>query len=252
MLVDLVMLSAVGSFGGSILRGNHPLLAVLFSLAFSQVSMAAVWAGLGNTSLPWRLAGLVGIVTVWSVALTREAADAVDLYVSDYWSLLLLGDALFILLILLVVRTRGGRLENCLKTNAKPEKFRWQFSLGHLFAWLTATAVALGLLQYTIDYDSLMAGQNWHGVLVMGLCNAVVSLLTLWLALGGKRLLSRVVVLCLALGGVFSLPFLYDSAAAYILIFWAVLWILQIVWLAAWLFVLRTAGIRFVWRDRGR
>ena len=250
VLVDLVMLSAVGSFAGGFFHWPHPLLAVLFSLAFSQVSMAAVWAGLSNTSLPWRLAGLVGVVTVWSVALARDAN--VGGYGRNDWGVLLLGHALFILSILLVVRARGGRLANRLKTKVEPEERRWQFSLGHLFAWLTATAVSLGLLRYTIDFDSPIAGRYWPEILVFGLCNAVVTLAALWAVLGGKRMVSRVVVLCLAAGGVLSLPLLYDNAIADIHISWAMLWILQIVWLAAWLFVLRTAGIRFVRRNRGR
>ena len=251
VLVDLVMLSAVGSAGGGFFRWPHPLLAVLFSLAFSQVSMGAIWAGLSDTSLPWRLAGLVGVATVWSVALAWEPVDAVG-YGRDDWSVLLLGHALFILLILLAIRAEGGRLANCLKTNAQPEERRWQFSLGHLFAWLTATAVSLGLLRYTIDFDSPIAGRYWPEILVFGLCNAVVTLAALWAVLGGKRMVSRVVVLCLAAGGVLSLPLFYDNAIADIHISWAMLWILQIVWLAAWLFVLRTAGIRFVRRNRGR
>ena len=127
VLVDLVMLSAVGSVPGGFFEWPHPIVAVLFSLAFSQVSVAAIWAGLSSTSLPWRLAGLVGVVTVWSVALAWEAADAVDGYGRDDWSVLLFGHALFILLILLAIRAEGGRLANSLKTDAQPGERRWQF-----------------------------------------------------------------------------------------------------------------------------
>ena len=251
VLVDLVMLSAVGSVAGGFFRWPHPLLAVLFSLAFSQVSMAAIWAGLSDSSLPWRLAGLVAVVAVWSLALAREVADAVSGYGKDVWSILLLVCALSILLILLAVRAEGGRLENRLKTNAEPKKVPWQFSLGYLFAWLTATSVALGLLRSTIDFDSPIADRHWPEILVFSICSAVVSLATLWAVPGGKWPLLRMAVLCLAAGGVLSLPLLLNSTRHNISLSWAVLWILQIVWLLAWLFVLRTAGIRLVWRDRG-
>ena len=249
VLVDLVMLSAVGSFAGGFFHWPHPLLAVLFSLAFSQVSMAAVWAGLSNTSLPWRLAGLVGVVTVWSVALARDAN--VGGYGRNDWGVLLLGHALFILSILLVVRARGGRLANRLKTKVEPEERRWQFSLGHLFAWLTATSVSLGLLRYTIDFNAPIAGRDWPETIEVGLCNAVVCLATVWAVLSGKRMVLRAVVLGLAAGAILSFPLMHDSELDTYLSL-AVLWILQIVWLLAWLFVLRTAGIRFVWSDRGR
>ena len=252
VLVDLVMLSAVSSVAGGLLQWPHPLLAVLFSLAFSQVSMAAVWAGLADTSLPWRLAGLVGVATVWSVALAREVAEAVSGYGRDVWTLHLLAHAFFILLILLAVRARGGRLTNRLKTNAEPQRHRWQFSLGHLFAWLTATAVSLGLLRYTVGFDWPIASHDWYETLVFCLCNAVLSLATLWVVLGGKPLVSRVVVLCLAAVAVLSIPFWHDSAMDEIHLSWALLWIPQIVWLLAWLFVLRTADFRFVWRNSRR
>ena len=251
-LVDLVMLSAVGSVAGGFFRWPHPLLAVLFSLAFSQVSVAAIWAGLSDSSLPWRLAGMVSVVTVWSVALAWEAADAVGGYGKDVWCMHLLVHALFILAILLTVRARGGRLTNCLKTNSKPQQRRWQFSLAYLFAWLTATSVSLGLLRYTIDFDLSISNRYWHEILGIGFCNAVVSLATIWAGLSGKRLMLRMAVLCPAAGGVLSLPLVLNSARGDIRLSWAVLWILQMVWLSAWLFVLRTAGIRFVWRDRGR
>ena len=252
VLVDLVVLSAVGTFPVGFLRWPHPLLAVLFSLAFSQVSMAAIWAGLSETSLPWRLAGLVGVVTAWSVSLERAAGTAVVGYGREVWSVRLSAQALFILLILLADRAGGGRRANRLKTNAEPDRRRWQFSLAYLFAWLTATAISLGLLRYTVDYGSLMAGRYWDDIIGLGICNTVVSLATLWAAPGGKRLVSRVVVLCLAAGGVLSIPFLLNSAVGDFHFSWTVLWIPHVVWLLAWLFVLRTAGIRFVWRDRGR
>jgi hypothetical protein len=247
VLVDLVLLSAVGSLGGGLFRWPDPLLAVLFSLAFSQVSMAAAWAGLSETSLPWRLAGLVGVVTVWSVALAREAADAVDGYGRNDWSVLLLGQALFILAIVLVIRVRGGRLANRFKPNAEPQEGRWQFTLGYLFAWLTATSVALGLLRYTIDYDSLTAGRRWDEVCLVVLSNTAVSLATLWAALGGRGPAWRAAVLCLTTGAVISCSLLHDGAMDEMCLYWALLWVLQIAWLLAWLFVLRTAGFAFVW-----
>jgi hypothetical protein len=252
VLVDLVMLSAVGSYGAGFFQWPHPILAVLFSLAFSQVSMAAIWAGSSYTSVPWRLAGLVGVVTLWSVALAWTAVGGVAGYGKDDWSVLLLGHAFFILWILTFVRAKGVRLAHCLKRSAEPEENRWQFSLGHLFAWLTATAIALGLLRYTIDFDSPTAGRHLDEIVLIGSCNAVVSLATLWAALSDRGLVWRVVVVCLAAGGVLSLPLLRGGGVDSSCFSWAVLWILQIVWLAAWLFVLRTAGIRFLRRNRGR
>lgn len=248
VLVDLVVLSIVGSAAGSSFRWPHPLTAVLFSLAFSQVSMAAIWAGLGETSLPWRLAGLVGVVTLWSVAL---AMDTVAGWGRDHWGVLLLGHALPILSIFLVIRARGGRLADHTRMNTKPEESRWQFSLGHLFAWLTATGVSLGLLRYTIGFDSLIADRYWYVILVFCPCNAVVSLATFWAALGNKWLVWRVVVLCLAAGVVLPLPLVSGGTMAAFHP-WVILWIPHVVWLLAWLSVLRMAGIRFVRRDRGR
>ena len=253
-LVDLVLLVAVSPVGVIFLQSpHHPLRAVLFSLAYGQVSVAAIWAGLGRTALPWRLAGPVGVAAFWSVGLAYALGGRDEGRTDIVVFLLLYG--LIILAISLVVRSKGGRLANRLKTDAKPEEPRWQFSLGRMFAWLTATAIMLGLLRYTVDYDTLMSGRYarfpWLIVSVAGLSNAAVSFATLWSVMGNRKPLLRWAVLCLAIaGGLSILPLQGYPVAG--LPFRTLRCLLQVVWMWVLLRVLRTAGIEFVWMDRGR
>jgi len=248
VLVDLVLLSAVGTFEYGSFDVPHSILAVLFSLAFSQASMAAVWAGLSDAPLQWRLAGLVGVVTLWSVVLASDLGGNATSHQSDDWSVLLLGQSLLILSVLLVVRSRGGRLVNCHKTNADPEERRWQFSLRYLFSWLTATAIALGLLRCTINYDSLIRGGNeWIEICLIGLINTAVGLATLWATMSLGRLAPRALAPCMTIVGSLALLLLTQLAIDYL--FWALLWLLQVLWVWVWLRVLQMAGVGFIWRE---
>ena len=189
---------------------------------------------------------------MWGVALAWTGVGRVEGYGKDDWSVLLMGHAFLILGILIFVRARGVKLTPFLKTNFEPEERRWQFSLGHLFAWLTATAVALGMLRYTSDFNSPTAGRHLNEIILIGSCNAAVSLATFWATISHRGLVWRVAVVCLAAGGVLSLPLLRGGGVDGSAFAWAVLWILQVVWLLVWLFVLRAAGIRFVRRNRGQ
>ncbi len=249
VLVDLVMLSVVGMMGGWFLVWPHPMLAVLFSLAFGQVSVAAVWAGLSGTVLPWRLAGLVGVVTLWSVALASELAGHPMDQQDHEWTVLFLAQVLPTLSIFLIIRARGGRLLDRRATETEPQERRWQFSLLHLFVWLTATAVALGLLRCTIDYDSIVNERHvWPEVWYIALSNSAVCLATVWATLGPAIPVLRVAVLCMVVTGVLS-PLLWFGGGSVII--FALLWLLQVLWIWAWLIVLHTAGIGFVWRNAG-
>ena len=157
VLVDCVALSMFGTGGRPeyIEHWPHPLLSVLFTLPFSQVGLAAIWVGLGVPSAPWRLMGGFLVVACWSLALAVTLGNDVPVgYTSTHWTALLLGQTLAILVPLSIARASGVRLAHTPATDptrgTAVERTPWQFSLGYLLAWITAVAVVLGMVQYTI------------------------------------------------------------------------------------------------------
>jgi len=210
VLVDCVVLTIVGLDRWFPFQWSHPMLGVLFSLAFSQVSLTAIWAALGQKSAPWRLALAVLVLTGWSLALSATLPNVLRGYTATDWVAMLLSLTLVVLVPLSIARAVGlrmaesGELDALGSRNARRQ--RWQFSLGYLFAWTTAVAVVLGMFQYTVRIELLPVGRlPWIKIAVMGVSYGALAPPTLWAVLGTRCRILRIVMLCLATGAILGL-----------------------------------------------
>ena len=247
VLVDLAVMSAFYAVDYRDLQWPDPFLVVLFSLAFSQVGLVAIWAALGGTPLPWRLAGMVSVVALWSLGLAAAAEGSLTKSGKTDWTVLLLVHSLLFLAILLTVRSRGGWLLARTHVDSPSVRPRYQFSLGYLLAWLTATAIGLGMLRWSIDREDL----NWDpgywigNVAALSSGNLVLAFAALWSVMGTKSLIHRSLTMCSATAivtGLYWLVALQPDRFVGL----TVLSFLQAMWLVAGLGVFRVAGYRFV------
>jgi len=256
VLVDLVVWSIVLSDSGP----SPPPAAlvevarlVLPSLACAQVSLVAIWVALGGTSLPWRLVGLIVVVASWVglVAVARSAA-APEKFFETYGTVFLLSDAIAVLGPVAVARFAGVRLGTTTEILSTPDPLanrgRWQFSLGYLFSWLTAVAVTLGLLKWTIDYQvvpSLLA--QWDEMTVASVGSAAIALVALWTALGTRRPALRIGLL--GVTTVTAIAFYRLLGGLHLWLPAVLICLVQVFWLLASLGVCRVAGYRIVFRS---
>ena len=247
VLVDLAALLMVRAAGGADLEWPHPLLAGLFSLAFSQVNLVTFWAAMGRSILPWRLAALAAVVTLWSLALAVAARGAGLGYTSDDWTFLLAGPPVVLLVLLSFFRVRGWRLAHLDQVEPMEAKTPLQFTLGYLLAWITATAITLGMFRWTVDFELLIAGgYDWSvgpDVIAVILLNSGLGLATVYGVLGAAGMVFRALVILLSAGIAVIATTRLPNSPEYSQAF-AFLWLLEVLWLVAALSVLRVAGFR--------
>ncbi len=155
--VDAMVLVSVGMDRWVPPVWPHPTLGLLFALAFSQVSLVAIWLGLGRRPLPWRLVGMVLTVATWSGALPWVLRNGPPFHRPTPWAIMLLGLGLLIVIGVAIARTLGVRLVEIDAPAEEPGDGlgRRQFSLGYLLAWMTAVPIVLGMLQYMIPGELL-------------------------------------------------------------------------------------------------
>ena len=250
VLVDVAALSVAASADrGSPPSWPHPAVLVLFALSMSQVSLAAVWTGFAGRWFPWRVMGLSITAVMWSRYVAWIVAPSqIDDYACLYGSLLL-AQTIAILVSLTVARLSGARLVRADRVDMADEgasgPSRFQFSLREMLSWTTVLAVVLGALRYSVDHDLFPSYLgDWRQLAVLSLANAVPALLAIWAALGTGRPALRAMALALATAaaiGAGSMLAEVVSLRAY-----AVLCILQGVWVLGSLWVFRVAGCRVV------
>lgn len=247
LLVDLVVVSLVASHQIVPADWPHPAAIALFSLCVAQVSLLAIWTGLGGKSLPWRILGLLLVIGLWSrlVAWTIDRPDTEDVFVE--WTWVLLGQTVVILVPLWAARLRGVRLtrassEDWTEETASPRS-RFQFSLGHLLSWITVLAIVLGLAQYTFRYDDLFwLVAAWHLVAVYGISHAALALAGFWAVFGTGRAWLRCLLLVPTTAAAIGASYLWtgiEDLGPYTGFF-----LLQVLWAVASLSVFRVAGYR--------
>lgn len=205
LLVDAV---AVVLVQGKDLR--HPTWILFCSLAISQVSLLAIWAGLGSKRTPWRVLGMATGVVAWSwvgpaVLVLSTAYDQFEFEtLTTLFAMSLLTIALSVMLPLSIARVAGlcvaGPSHGSLPPS--PERgLRWsQFSLGNLLGWTTAVALLLSMVPYVLHGDQL-GRLSWPGGVVIAVGRAAIALTGLWMVLGARRLWLRILLLCSANGG---------------------------------------------------
>ncbi len=255
---DLAVLSRVNPARHPGLAWPDLRLALLFSLVFAQVGLTAIWAVLGRTVLPWRMAGLVAVVVGWSVTLAAVLPGAVaDLVTDDAWGVQLLLQAGWVGAVLVPARACGGRLAVVPTRRAERGLRRFQFSLGYLFAWITSTAVVLGLWKFTFDLFPLDASSRfWQEAVAIGAVHAALALMAVWAVLDSRCWCVR-----LQAAGITAVPvvlvfaFWIRQAGREALLALLVLWLLEAFWLGFAVYVVRVAGYRLRWAGlscRGR
>jgi len=191
LLVDCAVVATTGSVSDPDFWAIAP-----WALQASQVSLMAIWLGLGRTSAPLRLTGAVGVVAVW--AYLDELLRFPD---PEEWAVVLMAHAVAVSVPLLVARQLGVEV---IHTSALPKAEsptaapnRWQFSLACLFGWMTALAVTLSAVQYTTRHEFLPIG------LVLGPLVVVYVLgrgALAWTALGAALGTRRPVMRSIAFG----------------------------------------------------
>jgi hypothetical protein len=258
VLVDLAASSLVVSYCRSPKGWPNPLLLVVFSLAMSQVSMVAIWAGFGGKSIPWRMLGLVLTTLAWSrlIAVVQFAGPLAQVTtmtpgeITTDWTIVLSAQSILILVCLSIARSVGVTLPVAGEPDpARPSAGRssLQFSLGYLLSWTTVVAVVLGLIQATVDYEFLrkFPAFVWHDYAILGLTNAGVALAAFWTALGTRRPGLRILVLVLTTTvAIFAYKLLVTHVRFPAVP--VVICLLQALWLVASLWVFRVAGYRVV------
>jgi hypothetical protein len=251
LLVDLVALSTVFSDRELGPPPPHWADVCLISLAMSQVSLVAIWTGLGGRSLPWRVLALVATIVAWARLLAWSYLEPE----ATPWrqavnNLMLAAQSACVLLPLFVVRftglelTRTGDAQRTERTAAG--RSRLQFSLRYLLSWITVLAVVLGLFQYAFDYRQLPAlTPIWRELAAVSLGNVALTLAAIWVALAARRPVLRAVVLALTTAAVVAAYNTVGCGDPY----WpcAAVCVLQVVWLVSSLWVFRVAGYRIVW-----
>jgi len=160
-----------------------------YALVSGQFGLLAVWGALGPTPWPLRLPAVV----VGSLVLILFGLGLG--HWSDLWVLLLLVQSLAIAALCVLARLAGLRLA-LLDRSGMPQRtstgYRGcQFSIGHMLFWALAAVPVLVLTPHLkISYVRFVDLRSWCGLLWIGLCLSVVSLVAVRTALGEKRLLA--------------------------------------------------------------
>ncbi len=239
--------------------GQMELRFLLAGAGLGQAVVLSLWIVFGRASLAWRILALVSFACVyagadaWIVVLCLDLGDD-QLY---RWQVIRAQFAVFSLLPIMMTLTvmaaacHWAGMDIAAPTRAVEPQCdvppRWQFTVRNLFAWITATALVLTFLRWTIHVDSFgrLRGIWWivAGAIPFGLAAGLAIVVVAWSLLGTRRLAARVVVLAAGL----AIVAYYDYGA------WSrdrtMFFHLQAVgWAMALLAVTRIAGYRMSWR----
>jgi hypothetical protein len=213
----------------------HPALIVGYALLFAQVSLGAIWLGLGGTAIGLRLVAYCGLLAAVYAGLSALHDN------HGQWLRLLAVQTLAICGPLTVARRRNLRLQ---ATEATPNEQPFQFTLKHVFALMTACAVLFGALRLAPPWPTLgnRASEVWLGV---GF--ALMALVAAWVSLGYGRWLLKLLALPLVtflVGGL--LTAIEGPAGRLVQAGIMSLVFCQMLFLAAPLVVLRRCGYRLM------
>lgn len=218
-----------------------------YSLPISQVGLLALWAGLGKTPFWIRLPVLVAGAASWSWLLRQGEGT-----VADQWFLVLSVEATLTLALVLVARLCGINVKQLDPGDVavqNEEKVRLRFSLRDVFVLVTAVCVCLGGMPLLVENWNALNVVKGDTPMLLAWCNvwAVLSFLTIWLALGRRYAIFRGVVFCLLIAGFlavnhFNLEHVPHRGAAWITAEHLVLTYLSLI-------VLRLGGYRVIARQ---
>ena len=162
----------------------EPALILGYALAFSQVSLLTIWAGLATTPFWLRVPILLG-----GYLLAVQCLKRLHDHPSGWFTMLgvQVGVVLIPLLMARLFRVRLERYDSC-ETPVAPQPL--QFSLRRLMASITALAVVCGIARHFN-----LSRSNLEEDVLIGSGFGVVALTGVWVGLGSGRPGSR--FLCL-------------------------------------------------------
>ena len=202
LLVDLVVRSLPVKVPG---ESNSQI--VLLALYFSQVSLVAIWLGLGRTPAHTRIATAFLVLVAWSYPSILSSSLQMRLYVDFSADL-----AATVAIPLLVARLFGLQLTRlgfpAAATSASSGLRRWQFSIRYLFGLMTALAVILGVLQWKAPYVLVPSTYAFFidgSIASLAAGRALIAWAALWAALGIRATMLRMAVLAIAALGAYGL-----------------------------------------------
>jgi hypothetical protein len=204
LFVVLVIVDAVAWRWG--VRHDWPSLIRVgcYALVFSQVSLVAIWIGLGATSALLRALGLAAAVGFGTLAL-RALHDR-----SGLWLVLLAIQVVAVIGPLAAARLCGIRLVREATPATRSAGRPLQFTLWHLFAGLTVTAVLMGIGRLVLPE---IAGPRVYGeLIVIGGGFAAIALVAVWAGLGiGAVWLKPPVLLSVSAGVGYGIAILVEG-----------------------------------------
>lgn len=213
---------------------------LIISLSMAQGSLLGIWAGLGGKPSPWRLVGTV--VALVALAWALEAAFGNSSAAG--WAFLVLIQAFFTAPPLLALQFMGLGLKRSEAENSAVGWHKFQFSLRSLLEWTAAVAILLSAVQ--MMPEEFRTGYRWRewAAWLVFFVDGLLALAGLWIALGTRRLLLRIVLMGIGCVGATAAFTLIDAADSLLLLFPA----LYACWVVSSLYLCRLAGYRLVWR----
>lgn len=224
---------------------------VFYALTISQANLLAAWVGLGRSPLPWRLAGATLAIALLAAPeavlnLRREGTVGVPATFA-----ILLVHAIAVGAACWIVRLAGLTLVSGVdvaEVQAGREARRpFQFPLRRMFAWMTSIAAVLAVFRCVVHYAGVPDLHGWwFELLVASVADAALALAAVWVVLGGWRPVWGTLALAATTAGAIAVNYRWADLTP----LWdgALFCVLQVLWLAVSLAVVRVAGYRLVWR----
>jgi hypothetical protein len=247
VLVDLVMLAIGVDMGGP-----GPSGALAWGLCQSQISMAAVWLALGQTSPVLRTTLSLLILIAWNALLGILGRH-------DWCETMLFTGVMAgaVVAPLLALRPLGLRVSRLSFSNGAATSWNdrqpLQFSIRYMLGLMTALAVVLGTLKWIVSFEL----QPLHllvvpEVAIIAAGRGLVAWAALWAALGNRWTAVRIIVFVAAVVASYGGLMLTDRRYYYA-DFWifVLLFSLEALLLFGSLWVFRVAGYRVgIWKTQ--
>ncbi len=247
LVLDLVLVVSLSDSS----EWPHIFVAGLLGLAAGQINLATLGGVLGNRHLPWRVTVLLVVPLGWSFAIVVSAPQILPGYgTAATWGVHFLTQTALLASILFLIRMRGACLPLGDLQPSNGRGRRLQFTLRYLFAWLTATAVALSALKTTFEHTKFAETRfQWDAILILGFVNAALGLIAAWIVLDTRavfRRLAATMITALPAAAVIAYTiFLIGDLEHLVAVL--VLWFFAALYSALAVIVLRVAGFRITW-----
>jgi hypothetical protein len=216
---------------------------LLDMLLLSQSNLLGFWTALGGKRTPWRVT-----LTVVGIVVCLAACDWSGYY--DLRSgavLVFVWQTINVSVLLLLARMMGLKLIQTGSERVEQELGRFQFSLWQMLSWTTVFAIVLSALHY-LPYN-LQPDFRFNPIVArIAVSCGSVALASMWVALGRRWLIARVVLLVATIGSGAAVLWYSAGARFETWAYFCLLLLIQAAWTTGWLLVVRWAGYELTWR----